>query len=86
MGKLTIEPGATFYAKTTTTSGLIILKGAKAYMEGTATDPIVFTTESKNQEIGVELLFMVMLLLKQMVVVLQQLLKMVLTKFMEVQM
>ena len=46
--KLTIEPGATFYAKTTTTSGLIILKGAKAYMEGTATDPIVFTTESKK--------------------------------------
>ena len=46
--KLTIEPGATFYAKTPTTSGLIILKGAKAYMEGTATEPIVFTTESKK--------------------------------------
>lgn len=46
--KLTIEPGATFYAKTDVTSGLIILKGAKAYIEGTATEPIVFTTESKK--------------------------------------
>ena len=46
--KLTIEPGATFYAKTDVTSGLIILKGAKAYIEGTAAEPIVFTTESKK--------------------------------------
>ena len=74
--KLTIEPGATFYAKTTTTSGLIILKGAKAYMEGTATEPIVFTTESKNLEIGAESQSTVMLLSKLTEVALLQLLKM----------
>lgn len=46
--RLTIEPGAVFLAKTNTTSGLVILKGAKAYIEGTAAEPIVFTTESKK--------------------------------------
>ncbi|MFC6268855.1 hypothetical protein [Frigoriflavimonas asaccharolytica] len=45
--KLTIEPGATFTASTTTTSGLIFLKGSKAALDGTASKPIVFTTADK---------------------------------------
>lgn len=46
--KLTIEPGATFTASTTTTSGLVFLKGSKAYLDGTAAKPIVFTTADKT--------------------------------------
>ena len=45
---LTVEAGTKFNVKTTTTSGLVILKGAKARMEGTAAEPIVFTTETKK--------------------------------------
>ncbi len=45
--KLTVEPGATFNVSSTVTSGLVFLKGSKAYMDGTATKPIVFTTASK---------------------------------------
>ena len=45
--KLTIEPGAKFTVKTNVASGLIILKGAKAYIDGSSTEPIVFTTNEK---------------------------------------
>ncbi|MBW8360578.1 MAG: hypothetical protein K0M56_00160 [Kaistella sp.] len=46
--KLTIEPGATFTVSTSTASGLVLLKGSKAYMDGSTTKPIVFTTTSKT--------------------------------------
>lgn len=45
---LTIEAGATFIAKTTTGSSLVVLQGGKIYAEGTATEPIVFTSEGKK--------------------------------------
>ncbi len=46
--KLTVEPGATFNVTTTTTSGLVFLKGSKAYLDGSSTKPIVFTTTTKS--------------------------------------
>ena len=45
---LTVEPGATFTASTTVTSGLVFLKGSKASMDGTASQPIIFTTANKT--------------------------------------
>ncbi len=45
---LTIEPGATFTAKTSVGSSLVVLQGGKIYAEGTATEPIVFTSDNKK--------------------------------------
>lgn len=45
---LTIEPGATFTAKTSVGSSLVVLQGGKIYAEGTASEPIVFTSDSKK--------------------------------------
>lgn len=45
---LTIEPGATFTAKTSVGSSLVVLQGAKIFAEGTASEPIVFTSDSKK--------------------------------------
>ncbi|UFK98455.1 hypothetical protein [Kaistella faecalis] len=45
---LTIEPGATFTAKTSVGSSLVVLQGGKIYAEGTAAEPIVFTTDNKK--------------------------------------
>ena len=45
---LTIEPGATFTAKTSVGSSLVVLQGGKIYAEGTASEPIVFTSDNKK--------------------------------------
>lgn len=45
---LTIEPGATFTAKTSVGSSLVVLQGGKIYAEGTAAEPIVFTSDNKK--------------------------------------
>ncbi|AMR40018.1 hypothetical protein HZP84_01210 [Elizabethkingia anophelis] len=45
---LTIEAGANFTAATNVESSLVILKGGKIKAEGTADQPIVFTTSSKK--------------------------------------
>ncbi|MBP7973798.1 MAG: hypothetical protein KAY95_01645 [Kaistella sp.] len=45
---LTIEPGATFIAKTSVGSSLVVLQGGKIYAEGTASEPIVFTSDNKK--------------------------------------
>ncbi|MCW3159777.1 hypothetical protein [Chryseobacterium oryctis] len=45
---LTIEPGATFNVVTSKTSSLVILQGAKINAQGTASEPIVFTTSTKT--------------------------------------
>ena len=45
---LTIEPGATFTAKTSVGSSLVVLQGGKIYAEGTALEPIVFTSDNKK--------------------------------------
>lgn len=45
---ITIEPGATFTAVTTKSSGLVILQDGKIDAQGTASEPIVFTTANKQ--------------------------------------
>ena len=45
---LTIEPGATFTAKTSVGSSLVVLQGGKIIADGTATEPIVFTSDNKK--------------------------------------
>ena len=45
---LTIEPGATFTAKTSVSSSLVVLQGGKIYAEGTAAEPVVFTSDNKK--------------------------------------
>ena len=45
---LTIEPGATFTAKTSVGSGLVVLQGGKINAAGTASEPIVFTSDTKK--------------------------------------
>lgn len=45
---LTIEPGATFTAKTSVGSSLVVLQGGKIYAEGTSSEPIVFTSDNKK--------------------------------------
>ena len=45
---LTIEPGAVFTAKTSVGSSLVVLQGGKIMAEGTAAEPIVFTSDNKT--------------------------------------
>lgn len=45
---LTIEAGATFTAKTSVGSSLVVLQGGKILAEGTASEPIVFTSDNKK--------------------------------------
>ena len=45
---LTIEPGATFTAKSSVGSSLVVLQGGKIMAEGTAAEPIVFTSDNKK--------------------------------------
>lgn len=45
---LTIEPGAVFNVQTNTTGALVILNDGLINAQGTATDPIIFTTSSKT--------------------------------------
>ena len=45
---LTIEAGANFTAVSSAGSSLVVLKGAKIKAEGTADQPIVFTTDTKK--------------------------------------
>ena len=45
---LTIEPGATFTANSSKGSSLVILQGGKIMAEGTAAEPIVFTSDLKK--------------------------------------
>lgn len=45
---LTIEPGATFTAKSSVGSSLVVLQGGKIKAEGTANEPIVFTSDNKK--------------------------------------
>lgn len=45
---LTIEPGATFTAKSSVGTSLVILKGGKINAQGTAAEPIVFTSDNKT--------------------------------------
>lgn len=45
---LTIEPGARFIASTNKSSSLVILQDGRIEASGTADQPIVFTTNSKN--------------------------------------
>lgn len=45
---LTIEAGATFTAKTSVGSSLVVLQGGKIYANGTASEPIVFTSDQKK--------------------------------------
>lgn len=45
---LTIEPGATFTAKTSVSSSIVVLQGGKIFAEGTAAEPIVFTSDNKK--------------------------------------
>ncbi len=45
---LTIEAGATFTAKTSVGSSLVVLQGGKIFAEGTAAEPVVFTSDNKK--------------------------------------
>ncbi|HCN12105.1 MAG TPA: hypothetical protein DIS75_07180 [Chryseobacterium sp.] len=45
---LTIEPGVTFTAKSSVGSSLVVLQGGKIIAEGTASEPIVFTSDNKK--------------------------------------
>lgn len=45
---ITIEPGATFTVTTTKTSSLVVLQDGKINAQGTASEPIVFTTATKT--------------------------------------
>ena len=45
---LTIEAGATFTAKTSVGSSLVVLQGGKIFAEGTASEPVVFTSDNKK--------------------------------------
>lgn len=45
---LTIEPGANFKVNTNKSSSLVVLQGGKILAEGTASQPIVFTTATKT--------------------------------------
>lgn len=45
---LTIEAGATFTAKSSVASSLVVLQGGKIIAEGTADEPIVFTSDNKK--------------------------------------
>ena len=45
---LTIEPGAVFTANSSKGSSLVVLQGGKIMAEGTATEPIVFTSDLKK--------------------------------------
>lgn len=45
---ITIEPGATFTVNTTKTSSLVVLQDGKINAQGTASEPIVFTTATKT--------------------------------------
>lgn len=45
---LTIEAGATFTAKSSVGTSLVILKGGKINAQGTAAEPIVFTSDNKK--------------------------------------
>lgn len=45
---LTIEQGAVFNVVTTKTSSLVVLQGGKINAQGTASEPIVFTTSTKT--------------------------------------
>ena len=45
---LTIEPGAVFTAKSSVGTSLVVLKGGKIDAQGTATEPIIFTSDNKK--------------------------------------
>lgn len=45
---LTIEAGATFTAKTSVGSSLVVLQGGKIMAAGTASEPVVFTSDNKK--------------------------------------
>lgn len=45
---LTIEAGATFTAKTSVGSSLVVLQGGKIFAEGTSSEPVVFTSDNKK--------------------------------------
>lgn len=51
-GTLSIEPGTTIYSKKDSAGVLVVYKGAKINAEGTASEPIVFTSAEKNRYPG----------------------------------